>query len=206
MTAPSSESVEAWKRAYGAVYELGMRGKSYVIRPLTVGEYQTVQNAQLSSAELEEFVVGVALLHPEDFDVNKEYAGVVTALAEEVLHVSGFTDPRRAKEILDEKRLHIRDIYNLMIALVVAAMPSYREADLYQLTFAGLAEKVALAEKILEIQLNISTGSAVTIELVDPEEEAQKQAAAKRKFDKKKKVGEADYDDPIASRLRAAMG
>lgn len=193
------EQIANWKTKYGAVYQMGMRNRSFVMRPLTVGEYLSLQSFSLSSAELEEHLVKLALLHPLDFDIDIQSAGLITTLAEEILQASGFANPQVARDVLESKRNQSNDIYMLMKAIVLSAIPSYKESELDDLTFAKLAEKVVLAEKILEIHLNINNGSAVTLQLVDPEAEKPKKKAGPPA------PGQATNDDPIAQRLRTAM-
>jgi hypothetical protein len=71
------------------------------------------------------------------------------------------------------------------------------------MTFSQLAEKVALSEKIIEIQQQIN-GTQITnisLQLIDPEEEEQKQKQKAARHNLSKKAGEAAYEDPIAQRL-----
>ena len=71
------------------------------------------------------------------------------------------------------------------------------------MTFSELAQHVALSEKIIEIRqaMNGVQYSAITLELIDPEEEFEKEKQTSDKHDQAKAMGAAGYKDPIAQKL-----
>lgn len=90
-----------------------------------------------------------------------------------------------------------------MKAFVLSTISAYSPEDLDSFTYSKLAEKVALSEKIIEIKQSILgiQPTNVTLQLVDPEEEARKQQEFAQRYNKSKKDGEASYEDPIAHKL-----
>jgi hypothetical protein len=66
-----------------------------------------------------------------------------------------------------------------------------------------LAEKVALSEKIIEIQQAVLAieSTNVSLKLIDPQEEEKIEQEKIQKYNKSRKDGEAKYEDPIAQKL-----
>jgi hypothetical protein len=70
-----------------------------------------------------------------------------------------------------------------------------------------LAERVALAEKIIEVKqaINGMESTNVKLELIDPEEEQQKEQQRAANYNNSRKQGEAAYEDPVARKLWNGM-
>ena len=96
-----------------------------------------------------------SIVHPEDFDINQIPPGAVSSLCEEIIQFSGFSSPKVAKMILEQKREKASSVRSLMKAFVLATITTYSPEDLDKMTFSQLAEMVALSEKIIEIKQNI---------------------------------------------------
>lgn len=195
--------IEEWKRQFGRIYQID----KYIFRGITINEWKFIHSLGLSSAEVEERIVAVVVLHPLDIDLDSMPAGVVSEIAERVSDLSGWGDPKAARVFLEQKRDESQHVVTLMKAMVLAAMPVYTEEELDDLVIPRLMEKVVLAEEILKIQKTIYDPqvSPPQLELIDPEEEAAKQAAAAQKHTAKRKAGQAVYNDPIADKLRRSM-
>jgi hypothetical protein len=90
-----------------------------------------------------------------------------------------------------------------MKAFVLATIHTDSPEFLDNLSYSQLAERVALAEKIIEIKqaINGIESTNVTLALIDPEEEAEKVTAEAARHEAKRKEGEAKYNDPIAKKL-----
>ena len=90
-----------------------------------------------------------------------------------------------------------------MKAFVLATIHTDSPEFLDNLTFSQLAERVALAEKIIEVKhaINGMESTDVTLSLIDPEEEDQKQTQTAARHNSSKLEGAAKYDDPIAQKL-----
>lgn len=201
------ETIRGWKKAFGQVYSVDVRGEEYVFRQLTFEEFDAAKRSGATTAEAEEELVEIALLQPETIPEHIP-AGAITAIAETLFEVSGFGQPKRMKEILEQKREEANgNVWVMMKAVVIASMPGYVEEDLNELTFDQLAAKVALSEQILKIQqVSIGIeGPPVMMDILDPEEEAIKAQMEKQKHTAAKKPGVAGFDDPIAAKLHDAL-
>lgn len=195
------------KKKHGSVFAVNIKGQEVVFRELTFNEYDKVieykNNEEKSSVDAEDFIISSAVVYPDKFDFNKLPAGTISSLAQEIVDFSGFYSPSLAKQILENKRQNANEVRSLMKAFVLATINSYKPEDLDEMTFSQLAERVALSEKIIEIQQN-SYGiqpTNITLQLIDPEEEEQKKKISAARHNLSKKAGEAAYEDPIAQKL-----
>jgi hypothetical protein len=200
------EVIRGWKREYGKVFSVEARGIEYVFRPLTFREFDDVRLDPESSADAEENIVAHALLHPEKLD-DQVPAGVVTAIAMQVVEISGFGNPKMMNAILEEKRGNAGgDVRTMMKAFVIATMPSYTDEQLDDMTFEALAKKVALAELVMKVQQGaVGVEHELKVHILDPEEEALKAQEEQQKHAVSKKPGTAGFNDPIAQKLYEAL-
>lgn len=127
-------------------------------------------------------------------------------MAERILEFSGFSSAKKTKQILDEKRAQAGQVRGLMKAFVLATIHTDTPEFLDSLTYSQLAARVALAEKIIEVQQAILAiePTDVTLQIIDPEEEKQKQQKTAARHDASKSEGAASYNDPIAQKLWGA--
>ena len=197
MEFPDGETIAKWKFEFGEIFSLG----GYIFRPLKVGEYKSIANHKdWNATEIEDFIVKTTILHPK-FEDLESLAGLISSLSEEVMNISCFGEVSFAKKALSKSRENVNQVTNLMKVFILAAMPQYTDEKLDQYTFSELSLKVALAEKILEVKQG-----GMSLELVDPEEEEQKQKDKVQKELSGKKAGQAISTDPIAQKLRSALG
>lgn len=124
-------------------------------------------------------------------------------MAEQVIDFSGFASAKKAKRVLDEKRIKASQVRGLMKAFVLATIHTDSPEFLDSLTYSQLAERVALAEKIIEVKqaINGMESTDVTLSLIDPEEEREKEAVSAARHNASKVEGAATYNDPIAQKL-----
>jgi hypothetical protein len=201
------EKLYELKKKYGSVFQTTVKGAEIVFRELTFSEYDKIAEYQnsddYSSVDTEDIIIECAVVYPENFNINKIPPGMVTSLAQEIIDFSGFNSAKLAKRILEDKREHANQVRSLMKAFVLATITSYSPEQLDDMTFSQLAEKVALSEKIIEIQQGINgvQSTDLRLELIDPEEEVEKQKQKAARHNLSKKEGEAEYDDPIAQKL-----
>jgi hypothetical protein len=202
-----ASSIFELKYKYGNLYYVTVKNVDLYFRELTFKEYEKVLYLQESNdysyADIEDIILQEAIVHPVDFDLNKVPPGVVSSLAEEIIDISGFSSAKMARHVLMSKREQANEVKNLMKAFVLATISSYSPDDLEDMTFSQLAEKVALSEKIIEIQQGINgiESTNITLELIDPEEEIRKRMEAAEKHEKAKPTGAAGLNDPIAHKL-----
>jgi septum formation topological specificity factor MinE len=195
------------KKQYGSVFQTSLKKQEVLFRELTFAEFDQIAQHQsseeFSSADVEELIIKFAVVYPESLDINQYPPGIVSSLAEEILEESGFSSAKRAKQILEQKRAKASEVRSLMKAFVLATITKYSPEDLDNMTFSRLAESVALSEKIIEIKQNINgmEPTNVTLQLIDPEEEIEKERDYANRFNSSRKDGEAVYEDPIARKL-----
>lgn len=201
------ELIFALKSKYGNIYSVAIKGRDVVFRELTFKEYNKILYLQnldgFSSADMEDLILSYAVIYPENFDVMSIPPGIVSSLSQEILDISGFFTVSLAKNILEQKRYEATEVKNLMKAFVLATISTYTPEHLEDMTFSELAEKVALSEKIIEIKQNMNGMEAtnLSLQLIDPEEEVQKEKVKAARHNLSKKEGEAAYEDPIAKKL-----
>jgi len=129
-------------------------------------------------------------------------------LAEQVINFSGFSSAKTAIKILQEKREKASQVRGLMKAFVLATIHTDSPEFLDSLTFSQLAERVALAEQIINVHQAILAieSTDVKLSLIDPEEERQKIAQSAARHEASKPQGAAGFNDPIAQKLWGAKG
>jgi hypothetical protein len=199
------------RRRYGEVFSVEARGITYVFRPLTHIEFRDItENEELTSAEVEDEIVKTAVIYPTDLDLDYVPAGIITSVFNEVMRATGYKEPKEIKELFELKRKDAEKLIHLMKAYVIAAMPTYKDTDLDDLTFTQLVEKVVLAEAILDVKA-LTHGVdpeelMLRINIKDPEEEALQQEYDSAKHNLGRKPGTASANDPIAQKLKAALG
>lgn len=185
----SQSIIDALKKEYGKIFLASYNNNEYIFRPLTLNEFYTVSGKH-SSDELDD-VVKAIIVYPENIDLDRLPAGFSTAMLDQSMEKSGYSDLQKAKKILEDARDDATRLLEMMKTFVLAARPTVDPDSLDDLTFFGLCKEVARAEKILEILSNNSNPAidSVTVSIPDPVAEAE----------------EAANRDPIAERLAAAM-
>lgn len=195
------------KKKYGSVFSVDLKGQEVIFRELTFNEFDKIteyKNSEIAaSTDAEDLIISSAVVYPKNFNFEKLSPGLISSLAQQIIDFSGFYSARIAKQVLENKREHAAQVRSLMKAFVLATISAYSPEDLDDMTFSQLAEKVALSEKIIEIQQGINgvQPTNLNLQLIDPEEEEQKRKTTAARHNLSKKVGEAVYEDPIAQRL-----
>ncbi len=194
------------KLKYGSIFETYLKKDLIIFRELTFSEFDQISEHEAlgeHSSEIEDLIIKSAVIHPKNIVLDNYPAGLVSSLAEEILQESGFASATKAKKTLEQKRAQAAEVRNLMKAFVLSTITTYSPEDLDNLTYNKLAEKVALSEKIIEIKQNILgiAPTNVILQLIDPEEEQEKAKDKAQRYNKSKKEGEAQYDDPVAQKL-----
>jgi hypothetical protein len=199
------------KLKYGPLYSTVVKGINLLFRQMTYNEFDkfiTIQESQgYSLADSEDYILENCVVYPANFNINIIPAGAVSSIADAVLEASGFSSARTAKSILESKREQASEVRGLMKAFVLATINTYSPEDLDNMTFSQLSERVALAEKIIEIQQSVYgiEPTQVRLDLIDPQEEALKEQARAAEYNAKRKEGEASYNDPIAQKLLGSL-
>jgi hypothetical protein len=201
------EKLYELKKRYGSIFSTLAKNQEVFFRELTFEEYDKIieyKNSDAhSSVDIEDIIIGAAVIYPEDFNINSLPPGLISSLSQQIVDVSGFYSAKIAKKILEDKREKANEVRSLMKAFVLATIHTYNPKDLDGMTFSQLAENVALSEKIIEIQQSINgvEPTNINLQLIDPEEEVEKKKTSEARHNLSKKEGEASYSDPIAQKL-----
>jgi hypothetical protein len=151
--------IEENKKKYGKVFSVPLNHKiECIFRPLTIGEYEKIENIlELSSAELEDLVVKTCVFWPENFQADDFPAGIVTSLSDEILDSSNLSDINKAETILIEARRKSNTVTSIMKSTILALYDIFNRnlEDLDNLTFEQLCELVTTAEQIIKIRKTI---------------------------------------------------
>ena len=152
-----SEVILDLKNKYGPVFTAEIKGLTIAFRELTFAEFDYIallqESQEGSTVDSEDEIIRLSVVYPENFNIERLQAGVVSSLAQEILDASGFSNAKTAKAILDQKRAESTQVRSLMKAFVLATISTYKPEDLDQMTYSQLAERVALSERIIEITI-----------------------------------------------------
>lgn len=198
------------KKKHGPLYSFEVKGTMLLFRELTFKEFDEIAELNetdgYSSADAEDKILEITIVYPTDFNLNKIPAGAFSSIAQEILDLSGFASAKRAKAVLEQKRANAAEVRSLMKAFVLATINTYSPEDLDDMTFSQLAERVALAEKIIEVQQSVYgiEPTQIKLDLIDPEEEQMKERQRAAAYNASRKEGEAKYEDPVARKLWGA--
>lgn len=210
--------VNELKKQYGSdIFSAHIGKKDYVFRSLTYGEYKDFTNLGLSAGELEEIICYAAVVYPEDIDLDIMLPGNVSSLSDEILEYSCFSSIEKTEKKLNESRMASMHGIEMMKAFILAAMPVYTYDQLDDYTIQKLTNLLAISELILEIKSGVARGAELKLSLVDPDKEEAKPKPthnfsledldkANRNPDSATRIGTAKKDDPIAAKLRQALG
>lgn len=193
-----SDKVAEWKVQHGRVFSVVAGGEDYAFRAVSEAEYDVVlKHKHWTSADAEDHLVRLALLWPEDFDIDSVRPGIVTTIAEEITEVSGFDSVYAIKAALDDARHDASGYLHMAKAFILSAMPAYKFEDLYDKTVQELMELVAVSEQILNLQalaMGAEVREPVRLIIKTPEE-------IEEEMNERLDDGIAKKSDPIAQKL-----
>jgi hypothetical protein len=155
----SSLVISRWKQIYGTIYNVGVLGKTYIVRPLTESEY-TVLWGGASSLERDNRIfsattgtVDAAVLDPTNVlelieQEQNHPGGLVDALCSAILQVSQFGNNSVIDEKLKEYRSVTEITVNILKDYIIAAELGYTLIDLENMTLDKICELTAHAEQV----------------------------------------------------------
>lgn len=196
---PDSSKLDEWREKYGSIFSIDDGNTTYIFRPLTFREYDMAisMDDRVGSVAAEDHIVFSCVLHPplDEASTKSMKTGIFGTLSSYILDLSGFGDVQSAIRIMEESRSKMEEIKYLMFNFIVAAL-NYTHEDLMDLNFKEVAEKVAAAEKVIEMKQQINNpGVTISFDIYDPN-------ATEDKSDDAPSSG----SDPIAERLKQALG
>jgi len=137
------------QRKYTDIYLSNLRGKTYIFRDPTLGEWMKLEKFEFSKLNASAYLVDTLLLHPSKESL---LAGEILSLGNEIYKVaSKFADDNVIAGTLDtiSKDLNSGDSIESVIMIICSAFPSYKPEDIYEFNFDRLMTRLAQAEKIL---------------------------------------------------------
>lgn len=206
------------KEEHGEVFEVTIGKVDYLFRALTINEFNRLSkiNELDEDFDLEEAAISMAALWPKDINLDRMKPGEVFAFADQIFEQSGFTDIGVCLSYLEAGREKVQNAIEMMKVFILAAQLGYTYEQLEDFNFHQLADKVAIAEKIFELQTESVMGGGVRMNFVDPNEVTEPvkaQAFTQEDLDKINRnpdaatnLGTATVNDPIAQKLKAALG
>lgn len=176
--------VSRWKKIYGAIYEVGILDRKYIIRPLTESEFFELWGGAFSleresrDFEATQTTVDYCVLYPDkvlDNIQDYEPGGIVDALCSAILEVSNFSNNREIETLLNQYRLEVAQTINIMKDYITAAGIGYSIKDLENLTLEKICELTAHAEQVvifrqIQMQKALSGDQPHIIEFLTPKE------------------------------------
>ena len=81
------------KSKYGSIFETYLKKDIVIFRELTFAEFDKIaeyETAGESAAEIEDLIIKCAVVYPENMVLDNYPAGMISALAEEILQESRF--------------------------------------------------------------------------------------------------------------------
>jgi len=182
------------KQKFGQVFSVPLNASTECIfRPLTISEYEEIENNSLNGVEVEDFVISRCVFWPENFNPNKFQLGLISSLSEEIIEMSGLSTIEKAQNVLREAREKSNSVTNVMKATILSVKPilNFSLEDINNMTFEKLCQTVTLAEQIIRIQKAVYDPTVeIEISFADEDEE---------------EVYEGPTEDPTAIKLQQAL-
>lgn len=154
-----ASKVIEWKSKYRNVYYLNVRGKEYIFRLLTKGEYISIYFLQSHlGAHSEDVILLKCILFP-DITVEKMdnlNAGEIDSILGNILKLSGFSNFENIKQDLDTERGKVGILDSQIVVLICKAFPRITPSDIEQFDYPTILYHVALAEELLSTKLEIT--------------------------------------------------
>lgn len=89
------------KSKYGSIFETTLKRDTIIFRELTFAEFDRIaeyESSGESAAEIEDLIIKSAVVFPENIVLDHYPAGMISALAEEILQESRFCLSSKSKK------------------------------------------------------------------------------------------------------------
>jgi hypothetical protein len=87
-----SEKLYELKKLYGSLFITQLKKQEVIFRELTFSEFDRISEYQNSpeytNVDIEDLIIKTAVLYPEEINLDKYPAGLISSLAEEILEES----------------------------------------------------------------------------------------------------------------------
>ena len=143
------------KKEYNNIFLLNTMDGFFIFRPLTRAEYLDIVDLyNLEGEHAEDAIFERCVVWP-DFSIEELYAGTVSVIANNIMNMSGFSDPDTFLGLLNASRESMELADSQMMVMLLKAFPGLTLEQINNLDIQQLTHRLALAEQILGIQLDI---------------------------------------------------
>jgi hypothetical protein len=169
------ERLPGWKADHGEVFYVPETDQDgYALRTFTLEEFERFQiQCKVDEGAAEQELLQKCLLWPENLDLADPSVsqGTFQSLLQFLNTVSPYDNPKRFMDKLKGYRARANSLIDAIYIHIAAAFPSMKLKDIQQLSCDDVLHHLALAEKILQRELEIE-GQGVKSEStqVDPKE------------------------------------
>lgn len=140
--------VKKWKQQYGAIYQTTVCDIDFIWRELTNHEYKYAMEQFENEHAREDYVCGLCVLSPGDFDWTTCEAGIACMLTLEILKSSGFAGTS-SQEFLSIYRNELRDIQNMLPVYICAAFPRFEPEEIEHWSARKIIWYLTRAEQVM---------------------------------------------------------
>jgi len=177
----SRQDIDKLKEIFGPLSQLKVDGVSYIFRTLTRRDLALVKifEEDAITPEKEEAIFKIAVIYPQDIDLDSLPAGVVSSITESVLDKSGVLSIDSLENSLLKARQR-RTVFTQIYEMICAAFPSIVPSELDGLTIDKLMDLLVMAEGILMIKDLVQEEISFTSNDGENYEEQDKDSTAAR--------------------------
>lgn len=146
-----SSFLDHYKEIYGHVFLLEFGGLEFIFRPLTRKEYKRItEQVYEDEFQAEEVICATATLHPEGYDfAGNGLAGIVKALSQRIIEVSGYATPDQQTQMLDHYRYEMNRFDTQAETIIALVFPGTTPEEMQDWTQEKLINRLARAEWVM---------------------------------------------------------
>lgn len=156
-----------WKEQFGEIYQIEVRDRHFIFRPIGREEYKQIILMDLELGEFQEMICFQSIIYPDDYDYSTGIAGIAEVMSDVVLDASGL-HMGQAKELLDEFREEMFNYDYQVDCMIHEAFPEYKIEEISEWSVRKTMYYLSRAEWILQ------TLKGVPLQYID--EEVQQEA------------------------------
>ena len=130
-----------------------------IFRPLTLNEAESLSKTggMILPFDLNDWIVGQCVVYPcSKYLQDRAPASLSDIIADNIITVSGFSDPENYVALLNEARQKMQTLQANMESFICAAFPGTKPKDVQNMTIYMQMEMLARAEVLLGKQLDLS--------------------------------------------------
>jgi hypothetical protein len=120
---PTQEQLNEWYELYGPLFTVRVTDKEFLCKELSRKRYKQIAERYEEPLEQEEAICSECVLWPKDPQFDEQYAGLPTAMANEILTESGFGGSPKVAELMDKYTKEMDDFMNQVSCEINEAFP-----------------------------------------------------------------------------------